>query len=29
MSEVAFQPMGDIEDELHAMADALGPWMGS
>ncbi len=28
-SEVAFQPMGDVEDELHAMADALGQWMGS
>ena len=29
LTEVAFQPMGDIEDELHAMADALAPWMGS
>ena len=29
LTEVAFQPMGSIEDELHAMADALAPWMGS
>ena len=29
ITEVAFQPMGDIENELHAMADALAPWMGS
>ncbi len=29
MTELAFQPMGDIEDELHVMADALAPWMVS
>ena len=29
ITEVAFQAMGDIEDELHVMADALAPWMVS
>lgn len=29
LTELAFQPMGDVEDELRAMADALAPWMGN
>ncbi len=27
MTEIAFQPVGDIETELRTMAEALNPWM--
>ncbi len=27
MTEIAFQPVGDIETELRTMAEALSPWM--
>lgn len=27
MTEIAFQPVGDIETELRTMAEALAPWM--
>ena len=27
MTEIAFQPVGDIETELRTMADALAPWL--
>ena len=27
MTEIAFQPVGDVEAELHTMAEALAPWM--
>ena len=27
MTEIAFQPVGDVEAELHTMADALAEWM--
>lgn len=27
VTEIAFQPVGNVEDELHTMAEALAPWM--
>ena len=27
MTEIAFQPVGDIEAELRTMAEAMGPWI--
>ncbi len=27
MTEIAFQPVGDVDAELHTMAEALAPWM--
>ncbi len=27
ITEIAFQPVGDVPGELEAMADALGEWM--
>lgn len=27
MTEIAFQPVGDVEAELHTMAEALAPWL--